>query len=211
MNGGRVGASGINRQVAVLFARGDSVYKSLDGCDVWDEARDARNWPGGCPVVAHPPCRAWGKLKAFAKPRPHEKDLARMAVNHVRKWGGVLEHPATSTLWQDMGLPRPGATDAHSGWTLAIRQSWFGHRAEKATWLYIVGVGAREIPALPFTLGRGRVEVQNMGHAEREHTPRDLALWLCELARKTKSPAQVTGGAGGPVAINRAGKGGERC
>jgi hypothetical protein len=35
--------------VAVLFARADSVYKALDGCDVWDIERDARRWPGGSP------------------------------------------------------------------------------------------------------------------------------------------------------------------
>ena len=45
-------------QVAVLFARADSIYKTLPGCDVYDIKRDARTWPGGCPVVAHPPCRA---------------------------------------------------------------------------------------------------------------------------------------------------------
>lgn len=53
------------REVAVLFARADSHYKAIDGCDVWDIERDARKWPGGAPVVAHPPCRAWGKASYF--------------------------------------------------------------------------------------------------------------------------------------------------
>lgn len=36
--------------IAVLFARADSVYKSLPDCDVWDADRNALLWPGGCPV-----------------------------------------------------------------------------------------------------------------------------------------------------------------
>jgi len=39
--------------VAVLFARADSHYKALPGCDVWDEGRDARNWQGGTQLVLH--------------------------------------------------------------------------------------------------------------------------------------------------------------
>ena len=74
--------------VAVLFARRDSVYKTLPDLDVWDEPRDARKWPGGTSLVAHPPCRAWGRFKKFAKPAPHEKQLARDAVAHIRRWGG---------------------------------------------------------------------------------------------------------------------------
>jgi len=31
--------------IAVLFARSDSVYKTIPGCDVWDAERDARRWP----------------------------------------------------------------------------------------------------------------------------------------------------------------------
>lgn len=65
--------------VAVLYARADSNYKAMENVDVWDAERDARNWPGGCPVVAHPPCRAWSALAHMAKPRPDEKDLARHA------------------------------------------------------------------------------------------------------------------------------------
>ena len=56
--------------VAVLFVRSDSVYKQMADVDCYDIDRDARTWPGGCPVVAHPPCRAWGLLRQFAKPRP---------------------------------------------------------------------------------------------------------------------------------------------
>ncbi|WP_255347922.1 hypothetical protein [Xanthomonas sp. NCPPB 1128] len=39
-------------QVAVLFARADSVYKTLPGCDVYDMERDARTFAGGMQVAA---------------------------------------------------------------------------------------------------------------------------------------------------------------
>jgi len=61
--------------VAVLFARKDSIYKQMPDVDVYDIDRDARTWPGGCAVVAHPPCRGWGGLSHMAKPRHGEKDL----------------------------------------------------------------------------------------------------------------------------------------
>src|SRR5574337_681161 len=80
--------------VAVLFARADSIYKALPDCDVWDAERDARRWPGGCPVVAHPPCRAWGRLRTFARPRPDEMNLARLAVALVREFGEAQRLPA---------------------------------------------------------------------------------------------------------------------
>lgn len=179
--------------VAVLFARGDSVYKTLPVCDVWDMERDARRWPGGCPVVAHPPCRAWGRLRAFANPRPDEKDLARWAVQMVREWGGVLEHPAGSTLWLDQALPIPGTVDSFGGWTLAAPQKWWGHKAEKATWFYIVGCDPADIPDVPLVLGDAAYVVQSrkrhdyrphISKAEREATPPELATWLVELASR---------------------------
>lgn len=43
------------RTVAALFVRADSIYKTMPDVDAWDIERDARRWPGGCPVVAHPP------------------------------------------------------------------------------------------------------------------------------------------------------------
>jgi hypothetical protein len=177
--------------VAILFARADSTYKDLPDCDVWDAERDARLWHGGCPVVAHPPCRAWGRLRHFAKPRPDEKALALWAVEQVRKFGGVLEHPASSTLWPAAGLPAPNERDLWGGWTLPIHQHHFGHRAEKKTFLYIVGCDPASIPPLPYRMDEPTHVVQttkrnggrpHITKAEREHTPPELALWLVELA-----------------------------
>lgn len=179
--------------VAVLFARSDSNYKSMPTADVWDAERDARRWPGGAPVVAHPPCRAWGRLRHFAKPRPDEKALALFAVEQVRAWGGVLEHPAHSTLWAAAGMPKPGHRDDFGGWTLPIRQCDWGHKAEKKTWLYIVGIGPDDLPEMP-PPGEptGVVKPQRgvprtlkiITKAEREHTPPQLAAWLVDLAKR---------------------------
>jgi hypothetical protein len=184
----------VSSEVAVLFARSDSVYKTLPDCDVWDIDRDARKWPGGAPVVAHPPCRAWGRLRHFAKPRPDEKDLAVAAVANVRAFGGVLEHPACSSLWSHCSLPRPGAgKDEHGGWTLEVRQCDWGHPAEKLTWLYIVGAQPSDLPPMPprqepTGLVKPRRGVPRDGRkiitkAARERTPADFARWLTEVAR----------------------------
>lgn len=182
--------------VAALFVRADSVYKTLPGVDAWDEARDARWWPGGGPVVAHPPCRLWAKLRQFAKASDPvmERQLAIDAVRRVQQWGGVLEHPAESTLWAHMGLPLPGrAPDSFGGWTAEVRQCDWGHKAEKLTWLYIVGCHPDELPALPpSSEPTGVIKPQRgvprtlkiVTKAEREHTPAELARWLVDVARR---------------------------
>ncbi len=180
--------------VAVLFARTDSVYKTLPDVEVYDIERDARTYDGPWPVVAHPPCRAWGRLRTFANPRPDERNLARLAVALVREFGGVLEHPAGSTLWAAQGLPLPRCMrDAFGGWTLPITQHQWGHRAEKATWLYIVGTG--DLAPMPLVLGEPSHVVQSRRRTdyrphitkpEREHTPIELARWLVELAGRCR-------------------------
>ena len=194
----------MNTRIAILFARADSHYKSIPDCDVWDAARDARRWPGGCPIVAHPPCRAWAGLRHLAKPRADEKSLALWSVEQIRRYGGVLEHPKKSTLWPVAGLPRPGERDSWGGWTLPIHQHWWGHRAEKATLLYIVGCDPHDIPPIPMVLGCAPCVVGTSGRrrdgsrwrqgdagwrpeiskSDREHTPIELARWLVELARR---------------------------
>jgi hypothetical protein len=187
------------KQVAALFVRADSIYKTLPGVDCWDEQRDARNWPGGCSVVAHPPCRLWGKLRQFAKAAdPHaERMLAVQAVQAVRAYGGVLEHPAESTLWAHCGLPVPGrAPDDFGGWSLVIRQCDFGHEAEKLTWLHVVGCHPDDLPEMPPRAepigvikpqrGVPRDHRKIVTKAKREHTPPPLARWLVEVARRCR-------------------------
>lgn len=186
------------KTVAALFVRTDSVYKILQGVDAWDEVRDARRWPGGDPLVAHPPCRLWGKLRQFAKAADPqaERMLAIQAIQAVQTFGGVLEHPAESTLWAHCGLPLPGrAPDRFGGWTGEIRQCDWGHKAEKLTWIYIVGCHPDDLPELPpHAEPVGVIKPQRgvprmlkiVTKAEREHTPPPLAEWLVELARRTR-------------------------
>lgn len=186
--------------VAVLFARADSVYKTMPGCDVYDAERNALTYRGTAPIVAHPPCRAWASLRHRAKPRAGERDLAFFAIDKVRECGGVLEHPQLSTLWRVAGLPeRAGERDAFGGWTLYVRQQWWGHRAAKATRLYIVGCDPAGIPDMPMQLGpathtvglwSGRDKATcrpSISKAEFEATPPPFAAWLVDLARRCQT------------------------
>jgi hypothetical protein len=94
--------------IAVLFARDDSRYKDFNVYDVYDINRDARTFCKKMPVIAHPPCRAWGMLSHMANPREGEKQLAYLALAQVRLNGGILEHPAGSRLWKEAPLPLAG-------------------------------------------------------------------------------------------------------
>lgn len=187
-------------QVAALFVRSDSHYKTMAGVDSWDIERDARKWPGGCQVVAHPPCRAWGRLRSFAKPRLDEKELALFAVEKIRAYGGVLEHPASSSLWPAAGLPKPGSgRDEFGGWSIEVPQKWWGHKAEKNTWLYIVGLDPKDLPGFPITLGEathtvgkwsGRDRARQrpeLSKKDREATPPAFAAWLVDVAGRCKT------------------------
>ena len=99
----------------------------------------------------------------------------------------------STRLWPKAGLPAPGRRDKYGGWTMGIHQHWWGHRAAKATLLYIVGCEPADIPDMPpLRLDDPTHVVQGNGgrphisKAEREHTPPDLARWLVELARSCK-------------------------
>lgn len=183
----------VDEMISVLFARSDSIYKRIPDCDVWDLGRNALKWPGGNPLIAHPPCRLWGRLRGLANYVEGEKELALFAVDKIRIFGGVLEHPFASLLWKAASLPRPGQFDQFGGWTLAAPQFWWGHKAYKATWFYIVGCSPEKLPDIPFVLGTPRYVVGGsraknrrpaVSPAEREHTPIRLALWLVEVAKR---------------------------
>lgn len=125
-------------------------YAAMPGVDAWGIERDATQYAGPWPVVAHPPCKSWGSLRHLALPNQAERDCGPRAVEQVRRWGGVLEQPAHSQLWAACGLPRPGELpDSFGGWSIEVSQCDFGHLARKRTWLYIVGCRPDCIPALP--------------------------------------------------------------
>lgn len=138
------------RTVAALFVETGGCYFGLSDVEVWDRARDARLYAGPHPVVAHPPCQRWCQMAPVNQARYGYKIGAddgcfASAVDSVRKFGGVLEHPAFTLAWAAFDLPRPGTTGGWvrgfcGGWAAHIEQRHYGHRARKATWLYCFGV-----------------------------------------------------------------------
>ncbi|MBC7351921.1 MAG: hypothetical protein H5U08_06140 [Thermogutta sp.] len=172
--------------VAVLFAQARTHYRSLPGVEVWDRRRDARGYPGPYPVVAHPPCRVYSRyLSKQAKAPPDEYTLAIFAVAAVRAYGGVLEHPRISKLWDRCGLPPPGESDAW-GFTIEIWQWWFGYPGgKKRTWLYCCGVHPDDLPPIPYRLWTpgDHERWQLLSRAARSKTPPALCEWLVSVAR----------------------------
>ena len=136
---------------AALFVQPDGCYADLDYIDLWPEHRDARNYGGVLPVVAHPPCQLWGALACVNYARwggehnkPKNDDgCFKFALDAVNKWGGVLEHPAKTMAFAEYGIPKPNGmgwqASMFGGWVCEVWQSAYGHRANKATWLYYNG------------------------------------------------------------------------
>jgi hypothetical protein len=175
----QVGKEGV--VIAALFVATDGVYFELDDVDPWDEARDARLYAGPHPVVAHPPCERWGRYWGGGPSlhgSPRQKRLGddggcfRAALEAVRRWGGVLEHPEASHAFRVFGLGRP---KWRQGWVpsadgigqiCCVSQGLYGHRARKMTWLYSVGC---ELPELDWNVPKpGALARLDQGHHSRE-------------------------------------------
>lgn len=134
--------------IAALFVDAKGVYAGLPGVEVWDEARDARLYPGPHPVVCHSPCSRWCRLAGLVEARWGYKrgddgGCFASALNSVRTWGGVLEHPAYSDAFAAHGLAAPTGAWQRAlcgGWVCHVEQWHYGHPAKKATWLYAFGI-----------------------------------------------------------------------
>lgn len=199
--------------VAALFVETGGCYFGLPGVDPWDLHRDARLYAGPYPVVAHPPCQLWTR---FAKVnfvrwggehnRPgNDGGCFAAALAAVRKWGGVLEHPAFSDAWRAFGLRKPvrGMWLPHDGyWVTEVSQAAYGHKARKLTWLLYVGSCPPpslrwEVPAVTHQIGfhdqRGKARnKQTISGKKARATPdefRDLLLSIARTARANMSVA----------------------
>lgn len=139
--------------IAALFVQPGGVYFGLENVDPWDASRDARTYAGPHRVIAHPPCQRWGRYwsggpSARVKRRLGDDDgCFAAALQAVRRYGGVLEHPEGSHAWRVFDLnipPHDGGwvvADFQGGWTCCVEQGWYGHKARKKTWLYANGIG----------------------------------------------------------------------
>lgn len=137
-------------RVAALYVAKGGPYEGLRGVDPWTVERDARNYCGQYPAVAHPPCERWGRYwPGGPNPRAERRHLGddggcfAHALWVVRTFGGVIEHPAHSAAWPWFGLPDPGllgwgGVDRFGGRSCLVYQGHYGHRAAKATFLYAV-------------------------------------------------------------------------
>lgn len=162
--------------IAALYVETNGVYFGLPGVDPWDAERDARQYKGPHAVVAHPPCKRWGRYWSggpSAKVRRLKGDdegCFAHALWAVRTFGGVLEHPEASAAWSWFGLARPlrdggwCRADEH-GWTCCVEQGHYGHRARKATWLYAVGFAP---PSLQWGKAHDKEKLEPGFHSKEE-------------------------------------------
>ena len=197
--------------IAALFVETGGPYFGLPDVDPWDVARDARKYDGPHPVVAHPPCQRWGRYwfgGPSAKVRRQLGDddgCFESALKSVRRFGGVLEHPAATHAFARFGILRPpaaGWADAGDGLgcVCSVEQGNYGHKARKATWLYAVRTprpelrwGASEAKVRldegfhssaerRAARAQGRAPIKRLTEAERIHTPIEFRDLLIELA-----------------------------
>ena len=198
------------RAVAALFVEPNGVYYGLEFVDPWDEKRDARLYRGPHPVVAHPPCARWCMPLAKVNETRYghcvgdDGGCFYSALESVRRWGGVLEHPAQTAAWARFGLDKPktgkwiraayyAGGPAGGAWTTQVAQCAYGHKARKRTWLYYCGEKPPELdwsepPATAVTswLQRTNTTLPRITKREADRTPvpfRDLLLSLARGAR----------------------------
>jgi len=180
-------------RVAALYVAKDGPYSGLPDVDVWDIERDAKRYAGPYPVVAHPPCERWGRYwhggpsARVRRVKGDDGGCFAAALESVRRFGGVLEHPAASHAWRAFNLcvpPRAGGwvvADWHGGWTCCVDQGHYGHRAQKATWLYAVGV--HPLPMLTWGKSPRGVRLDEGFHSAEERR-RAIRTGACQRLSK---------------------------
>lgn len=187
--------------IPVLFCDLKSNYKLFPVFDCYDVNRNALTFSGRQAVICHPPCRLFSRLRKFSTAPAREKLLAYYAVCTVINNGGILEHPAQSTLWKECGLPLPGQKQNHLGFSISIDLHWFGYPAKKKTWLFISGIDFSELPALPLCFDlithcigtkSKTSSLQEVKKSERSTTPLDLIGYFIQVINMINSKKYTT-------------------
>ena len=155
--------------ISALYVETDGAYFNLPGVDPWDEPRDARKYAGPHPIVAHPPCQRWGRFWHGSTAKPHQFKLGddggcfKAAFKALKRFGGVLEHPAHSKAFDAFGIlkTKQGAgwqfDRKHGVWVCYVEQGHYGHISRKPTWLISCGIQRSELPELNWSKGEQRL------------------------------------------------------
>jgi hypothetical protein len=183
----------VTPDVVALYVAADGPYPRL--VEEWyDAKRDARTYAGPRPVVAHPPCGPWSALRCLCTKQ--DEAAGPHGVAMVRRYGGVLEHPARSLLFRACTMPRPGELpDEYGGRTYELRQVAWGHKCEKPTWIYVVGVPQKRvldgmrtggIPTHRITSGPRGPKLPSASRKIAAHSPPLFAAWLVDIASQVR-------------------------
>lgn len=190
--------------IAALFVESAGVYCGLPGVDAWDVKRNALNYAGPHPVVAHPPCSRWCQLAHINQKRygcmvGDDGGMFAHALECVRQFGGVLEHPAFTHAWRAFALARPPAVGWQrticGGWVAQVSQRTYGHEARKLTWLYYVGTAPTlldwtppppPIAQLSYCANHGNARLWRISRKEAARTPPAFRDYLLALARHSR-------------------------
>ena len=180
--------------INVLFVHPKSGYFNYPVI-AWDEKKNASLFSSDEVVIAHPPCRLWSQMRAFSTADISEKNHAIRALEIVRKNGGILEHPVSSSFWKFVNIVKPGAIDEFGGFTISVNQNWFGYHTKKNTMLYIVGITPKELPSYPALNLPITRKFKNLSPKQRSETVPAFAEWLIEIAsliEKNKSTCKYS-------------------
>lgn len=176
-------------KIPVLFTAHNSLYNDNDIFDCYDVERDAFSYTGRSPLIAHPPCRLFSRLRKFSTAAIKEKQCAFFALARIRRFGGILEHPRSSTLWQDGNFNLDGSVDEYGGFLRSVNLSWFGFPAQKKTMLYFVGIQPGSLPSFPMSLNAithvisssGNTEKKELSALYRSQTPQLMIDYFLEV------------------------------
>ena len=166
----------------VLFTEKNSNYLNYDEFDCFDETRNALSCSSRLPLIAHPPCRLFSRLRAFSTAHPREKLLAFFALAKVRQFGGILEHPRSSLLWKTGNFDLSGQVDQYGGFLRSVNLSWFGYPCEKKTMLYFIGISPSQLPAFPLNQSPPSFIISTSSRSSLQEIPKHL---------RAKTPVQM--------------------